>query len=294
MKEIVKYHNNLNSISMRGRTSEEMNFFFAIISKIRNKGIIEIELSTDEIKELIDFRDRNFRWVKILENIANKIMGLRYIEKTDEEIAYFNMFQRFKINIPKKTIQIKVSQDFDYIVNRLTENFTVYELAEFTSLKSTYSKTMYRILKQWRTVGAKEIEIKIFRELLNIPKSYRANDINKRVIAPIKKELPQYFVNLKVKAIKANTQGTPIIAYKFTWQPEKVNSWDPNKYPKKAGKKKRYRSKNGSIEAKKFAERAREQRFARMLEQKEQEQTGEEILEEMQDLNNKEQGENEI
>lgn len=261
---------------MRGRTSEEMNFFFAIISKIRNKGIIEIELSTDEIKELIDFRDRNFRWVKILENIANKIMGLRYIEKTDEEIAYFNMFQRFKINIPKKTIQIKVSQDFDYIVNRLTENFTVYELAEFTSLKSTYSKTMYRILKQWRTVGAKEIEIKIFRELLNIPKSYRANDINKRVIAPIKKELPQYFVNLKVKAIKANTQGTPIIAYKFTWAPEKVNSWDPNRFkeiPSKKPtykKKKPYRGKNSSEEAKEFAKKRREQYFAEVQREKEQ------------------------
>lgn len=285
MKEIVKYHNNLNSISMRGRTSEEMNFFFAIISKIRNKGIIEIELSTNEIKELIDFRDRNFRWVKILENIANKIMGLRYIEKTDEEIAYFNMFQRFKINIPKKTIQIKVSQDFDYIVNRLTENFTVYELAEFTSLKSTYSKTMYRILKQWRTVGAKEIEIKIFRELLNIPKSYRANDINKRVIAPIKKELPQYFVNLKVKPIKANTQGTPIIAYKFTWAPEKVNSWDPNKFKKipskkqtyKSYKKKPYRGKDDTEFAKSYAEKRREKYFAEVQREKEQKEQENEI-----------------
>lgn len=282
---------------MRGRTSEEMNFFFTVISKIRDKGIAEIELSTDTIKDLIDFRDRNFRWVKILENIADKIMGLRYIEKTDTEIAYFNMFQRFKINIPEKKIQIKVSEDFEYIVNQLTTHFTVYELAEFTSLKSTYSKTMYRILKQWRTVGVKEIEIKIFRELLNIPKSYRANDINKRVIAPIKKELPQYFVNLKVKAIKANTQGTPIIAYKFTWTPEKVNSWDPNRFKnnatktnkKQTYKKKRYRSENGAEVAKKIAERRKEEYFKKVIAEKEQGQTGEEILAEMQNLNNKEQ-----
>lgn len=276
MKEIVKYHNNLNSISMRGRTSEEMNFFFTVISKIRDKGIAEIELSTDTIKDLIDFRDRNFRWVKILENIADKIMGLRYIEKTDTEIAYFNMFQRFKINIPEKKIQIKVSEDFEYIVNQLTTHFTVYELAEFTSLKSTYSKTMYRILKQWRTVGVKEIEIKIFRELLNIPKSYRANDINKRVIAPIKKELPQYFVNFKVKVIKANTQGNPITGYKFTWQPEKVNSWDPNRFKKIPSKKatykkkKPYRSKSSSEEAKEFAKKRREKYFEEVQREKEQ------------------------
>lgn len=268
MKEIVKYHNNLNSISMRGWTSEEMNFFFTIISKIRDKGTKEMTLNTDEIKDLIDYSDRNFRWVKILETIVDKIMGLRYIEKTESEIAYFNMFQRFKINIPEKTIQIKVSDDFEYIVNKLTKNFTVYELAEFTSLKSTYSKTMYRILKQWRTVGAKEIEIKIFRELLNIPKSYKANDINKRVIAPIKKELPQYFDNFKVKIIKANTQGTPVIAYKFTWEPEKTSSWDPNKY-KTTSKKKPYRSKDGKEVANKMAERRREEWFKKLAAERE-------------------------
>ncbi|WP_311487967.1 RepB family plasmid replication initiator protein [uncultured Helcococcus sp.] len=32
------------------------------------------------------------------------------------------------------------------MVNKLTANFTVYELAEFTSLRSTYAKAMYRIL----------------------------------------------------------------------------------------------------------------------------------------------------
>ena len=156
---------------------------------------------------------------------------------------------------------------------------------------------MYRILKQWRTVGVKEIEIKIFRELLNIPKSYRANDINKRVIAPIKKELPQYFVNFKVKVIKANTQGNPITGYRFTWQPEKVNSWDPNRFKeipsKKATykKKKRYRSKDGVEVAKKISDRRREEYFKKVIEEKKQGQTGEEILEEMQNLNKEQENE---
>lgn len=276
MKEIVKYNNDLNTISMRGWSAEEMNFFFAVVAKIRDKGKNEIVLNTAEIKELINYNDRENRWIKILENIAAKIMGLKYIEKNDVEIAYFNMFQRFKIKIPEKTIQIKVTSDFEYIVNKLTNNFTTWELAEFTNLKSTYSKTMYRILKQRRTVGNKEVEIKLFRELLNIPKSYKPNDINKRVIAPIRKELPQYFVNFKVKIIKANTRGNPVIAYKFTWIPEKVNGWDPNKYNKTPSKKKKpYRSENGAAEAKSFAEKARAERFKRILEQRREEEKNE-------------------
>lgn len=277
-KEIVKYHNDLNGISTRNWTAEDMNFFFGVISRIRDKGIAEIELSTNDIRELINYDDRENRWVKVLENIADKIMGLKYIEKTDEEIAYFNMFQRFKINIPKKTIQIKVSDDFEYIVNKITGHFTRFELAEFTSLKSVYSKTMYRILKQWRTVGEKKFTIEKLRMILEVPESYTNGMVNKRIIKQIEKELSVLFINFKIKTIKSNAKGNPIIAYKFTWVPEKVNSWDPNRFEKNAtktnkkqtykkGKKKPYRSKNGSIEAKEFAERAREKRFARMLEE---------------------------
>lgn len=180
---------------------------------------------------------------------------------------------------------VEVSPKFEYIANELTKNFTVYELAEFTKIRSTYAKTMYRLIKQWRTVGVQKFDIEEFKEILEIPKNYTANNIQQRVIAQIKKELPQYFVNFKVKIIKANTQGNPITGYKFTWQPEKVNSWDPNRFKnnatktnkKQTYKKKPYRSKNGSIEAKEFAERAREKRFARMLELRKEEEGENEI-----------------
>ena len=92
-----------------------MNFFFAVVAKIRDKGKNKIVLNTAEIKELINYNDRENRWIKILENIAAKIIGLKYIEKNDVEIAYFNMFQRFKIKIPEQTIQIKVTSDFEYV-----------------------------------------------------------------------------------------------------------------------------------------------------------------------------------
>ena len=66
------------------------------------------------------------------------------------------LFNYFEFNTDNRTLDVQVAPMFEYIVNKLTANFTVYELAEFTSLKSTYSKTMYRILKQWKTLGEKE------------------------------------------------------------------------------------------------------------------------------------------
>lgn len=267
--DVVKYHNDLNMVSMRNWTAEDMNFFFAIISKIRDLGTEEINLTTDEIKKIIDYDDRENRWVKILDSIGDKISSLRYIEKSDKKVAYFMIFQRFVIDIDEKTVNLKVSSDFEYIVNKLTRHFTTYELAEFTQIRSTYAKTMYRILKQWRTVGVKEFKIEEFKRLLDMPEYYKPSQINKNVLTPIRKELPQYFKDLKIKVIKANTQGTPVIAYKFTWVPEKTNAWDPNKYNKTPSKKKPYRSEYGAEEAKNYAAKRRQKWFEEIAAERE-------------------------
>ena len=36
--EVVKYHNDLNTVQMRKWTTEEMNFFFSIVAKAKEKG----------------------------------------------------------------------------------------------------------------------------------------------------------------------------------------------------------------------------------------------------------------
>lgn len=229
-REVIKYHNDLNEMPMRNWTSEEMNLFFAMIMKIRDKGTATIELNTDELKAIVDYQDRLYRWRSTIERFADKALTLKFWERSERKTSVMNLFSRIDIDLDSQTMKVKIADDFEYVVNKITKNFTVYELKEFTQLKSTYSKTMYRLLKQWRTVGSKEFSVDKFRVLLDIPNSYTANNIQQRAIKPILKELPQYFEGLKVKVIKANTQGTPVKAYRFTWKPEQTGEWNPNKY----------------------------------------------------------------
>jgi len=240
INEVVKYHNDLNTVSMRNWTAEEMNFFFTIISKVRDNGTEELEFDTGELKELSQFADKHSqRWVDTMTNTADKISQLTYIERTTERVSIMTLFQRFDIYPNERRMTVQVSPNFDYIVNRISANFTTYELSEFTQIKSTYAKSMYRILKQWRTIGKKEFKIEDLKKLLDMPDYYGPSHIDKNVLTPIKKELPCYFEDLKVKKVKANTRGTPVTGYIFTWKPEKTSGkFDPNKYEKKQlGKK---------------------------------------------------------
>ena len=231
--EVVKYHNDLNTVSMRNWSAEEMNFFFTIISKVRDNGTEQLEFNTDELKDLAQFADNHRqRWVDTMTNTADKISQLTYIERTTERISIMTLFQRFDIYPEEQRMTVQVSPNFDYIVNRISVGFTTYELAEFTQIRSTYAKSVYRLLKQWRTIGRKEFKIEDLKRLLDMPDYYGPSEIDKNVLKPVRKELPVYFDNLKIKKVKANTRGTPVTGYIFTWTPEKTGEWVDDKYDK--------------------------------------------------------------
>lgn len=233
MGTLVKHHNDLNTVSMRKWTAEEMNFFFSIIAKSRNEGTKTLVFNTDELKELVNFSQRNAeRWRETIKNCARKVVQLVYFEETEKCFSAMTLFSRFDVNLEDKTIEIEVSKNFNYILNKLDAQFTQYELEEFTKIRSTYAKTGYRLLKQWRTIGKKEFKTEEFKLLMDIPVSYKSSEIDRAVLKPILAQLAPFFENLKVKKVKSNKKGNPVLGYVFTWKPEKTEKWVENKYKK--------------------------------------------------------------
>ena len=235
--EMVKHHNDLNTVIMRKWTAEEMNFFFAIIAKARDKGTSDLVFDKYQLAKLANYSiQHNKRFYDTMDSLANNISQLRYIEKTKNSIEYMPLFTRFKVewedDLSDMQAQVSVSPLFEYILNKLSANFTQYELQEFTSIRSTYAKTAYRLLKQWRTVGRKEFSIDEFKLLLDMPDSYKSSEIDRAVITPILKQLSPYFEDLKVKKIKSKKRGNPVLGYEFTWKKEVAGTYDPDKFNK--------------------------------------------------------------
>lgn len=238
MNEIARYSNQLNTVPMRKWTAEEQNFFFAIVTQARDKGTALLKFEKADLVELANYTlEHNKRFYETIESLGEKLSTMRYKERTSNSFKIMALFQRFEMHwsddLSEMTAEVRVSEDFKYIINRLEADFTQFELKQFTNIRSSYAKEMFKKLKQWRTVGKKEYPVDEFRAMLQVPKSYRATDINQVVLKPIKEELSEYFVGLKVKPIKAKKRGTPVIAYEFTWQAEKTEKWIDGKYDKK-------------------------------------------------------------
>lgn len=228
--EVVKHHNDLNTIPMRNWSKEEMDVFFSIIAKLRNEGTKEVSFDKYELKELANSTIKhNKRYADVIENLIRNVAKIHYIEKSSNRIALMNLFSKFDAtwsdDLSEMNLTVKVTDEFNYVVNKLNSEFTAYELSEFTQIRSTYAKTVYRLLKQWRTIGKKEFKVDDFKRLLDTPDYYGPSHIDRNILEPVMRELPDFFKNLKVKKVKANTRGNPVTGYIFTWVPEKTGKW---------------------------------------------------------------------
>lgn len=239
MKEITRYHNDLNLLITRKWTAEEMDIFFALVTKAQGKGTREIALNKNELEGMIRYSQKsNKRLEKTLEELANHLLDLRYIERNDCGFALMVLFQSFKAVWNKQRtdceITVRVSDSFEYVLNKLNANFTSFEFAEFATLRRTYSKTLYRLLKQYRTTGERYFTVQDFKNLMGIPAGYKSNNIKQKVLDPALTELSGAFPDLAYTTIKAKAKGNPITGYRFTWKPEHPAHWvDPDEYRRK-------------------------------------------------------------
>ncbi len=68
--EIVKYHSELNTIPLRKFTPVEMNLFFSIVSRMREKGDKTVRFTFDQLKDLSNYKGF---CCKVLNLLSNKV-----------------------------------------------------------------------------------------------------------------------------------------------------------------------------------------------------------------------------
>ncbi|MFI8545661.1 replication initiation protein [Enterococcus casseliflavus] len=215
----VKYQNELNLVNLKQFNSKEMDLFFALCARMKNKGLGKIRFTFDELKNLSEYKfTGSHRFVKDLDNLYSKMLQLTYREELDEfgSFSRFVLFNGFEVDVPNKVVQVSVNPQLEGVLNNLTTEFTRFELSAFTSIRSTYSKTLFRLLMQFRSSGYLVIGIEDFRKRLDIPESYQMFNIDQRILKPALKELSAYFNDLKFKKIKAK-KGNKIAKLEFTF-----------------------------------------------------------------------------
>ena len=221
--QILKYHNDINKLKLGIFTEKETNIFFTLLLKARDAQIDEniINISFSELKELSNGDKNNSRFIKSILSLNSKLKSLNQtIETKPGVFNTFSLFGDITTDTNEETIEIPIDDKFKYLVHNFMGNFTIIDFKLLVSLKGNYLKTLYRLLKQWDTKQERIFEIENFREILEIPKSYKMYNIDQKILKPALKELSKYFESLKVEKIK---KGVKIVSIKFKWKSKKKN-----------------------------------------------------------------------
>ena len=230
-KPVVKYHNDLNSITFYSFGAIDFNLFMSICNKMMEKGKSEIEIPFDELRRLSGFNSHwsEEQFIKSMDSMNLKQLLSHGRIDDGRYIKRFVLFPELWIDKEKRVLIVKANENYLYILNELKKNFTRFELQEFVSLDSKYSKTLYRLLKQFRTTGVYVTTLEEFKRLMGVPKSYTNMRIHDKIIKPSMKALKPYFNNLSCEVLYKPERGRPVKGYKFTFKPEKRQEKLPEK-----------------------------------------------------------------
>ena len=237
--KVVRYDNSLNAISFTGFTAVDLNLFMLICASVKDVGQDTVILSYGDLKKSLGLERQTDKYFHAeLKRMSNKLKKIGGSFSTDDEFTEFNLFNEFSGSLKTCRLSVSVNAKYVYLLNNLSGSFTQFELREFIALNSRYSKSLYRILKQFRKTGKYFVDIGTLRALLDCPATYRNREFMRTCLNVAVTELSGYFDGLSVTAIRSHSRGCPITAYQFTFKPVRtdnknqqtiVNRTKPNK-----------------------------------------------------------------
>ena len=223
-RRIVKYDNQLNNLSFRGTgiTDNLLKLFFTLVSKVRDQGSSQVEITFEEMRKLTGekrhFSDSEYK--AVVADLYHVLLDLKLSYDSGPLFGEFNIFTGYEGRLDEGKIVVQATAPAQHLFNGLEANFTRFELEEFISLPGIYPKNLYRLLKGFRHMGHYSVLLKDFRNFLDIPDSYKTKEITRRIIDPsvdvLKKNVPE-FSDLRYEY---SFRGRKAVRVMFTWTPE--------------------------------------------------------------------------
>ncbi|MGL2370069.1 replication initiation protein [Helicobacter pylori] len=202
-KTYITYHNNTNKVNLGKLSEREANLLFAIFQKLKDQGNTLIRFEPQDLKRMLNIDISNERLSEVVIKLWDSIKTADFwkISETETSIIQENymLFSRCKIELNKpskdlKYLEIQLNDNYQYLLNNLgMGQYTSFNLLEFQKVRGKYAKTLYRLLKQYKSTGILSVEWSQFRELLDIPKDYDMRSIDNFVLKIALKELRKIY-----------------------------------------------------------------------------------------------------
>ena len=248
----LSIHREINSSIITFEQEVLMNVFYGLIKKF-NKEIDKsiIEVTKIELWNLMGFKEEHYNSEKIKQVIKqltksntyeisnnSKISGSVFVTEELRDCIRIEIPQTFRKYIfTQKDIDLIVKakqnqkmdvEELDYWDTTLKlkkKSLVLLKEADIYNINGKYSKRLYTLLGQWKKSKKFEIKMDKFKEIMEIPESYKMSHINSKVLALSIKEIEEKtdIKNIRIEKIK-NGRNIDKLIFTFTIkEPSEVN-----------------------------------------------------------------------
>jgi len=219
--EAIRTHNDINSLSFSRFEAVDYDVFFALCVKLRNSGDKKVTLSADELRQFIGYKNKNKKdFARALVATNDKLLTLR-TKVYEEGVIGFNVFQAYYVPKDATDITVLFSEPARYLITDSVNQFIHTRWDEYMKMTTAYSRRLYILLKQWRTVGGHKWRVEDWRGLMDIPDTYRMYDIDRQIFNPARRDFAAAgcFVGLEIIKMKEG-KGNRITHIEFCFKKE--------------------------------------------------------------------------
>lgn len=229
--DVLVFRNELNSIIFPSSfTARDYDIFFTICWYVKQHDYDDardyIDMPFDEIARFYEKDLNKTRFCNEIKEFCKKALGnngtpvIRY--EDDEKLRLSTFFMYLEPMRNKQILRLKM---FKYSLNILFAvfDFMNINMRDFVSIHGKFSKTLYRLLKQYENLKADDNGFKTITfsknkllEFMNFDNNFYGNssEIDRKILNPAIKELKDtFFKDLSVEKIKKNKRE--VVGYSF-------------------------------------------------------------------------------
>jgi len=225
-KEVItKKYNLINA--KYSLTALESKIALTVIALVRKEDDAFFEYQIPIKNFDILSKDRNY---SALKKTCLNLMRKPLTIEDGKDFLIFNWFSSVKYIGRDGIISFKISDELKPYLLELRENFKSYDLKYIMPLKSDYSIRIYELLKQYEKIGSRTFQLDDFRNILEVPKSYKYADIKVKILKLSQREINEHTdIYVTFEDIKPSRSVTGI---KFKIIANISNSLDDKKFMK--------------------------------------------------------------
>lgn len=236
-RTIVKYKTNDDSDQLfnhiKNYSAVKSDIMMFIVANALQNQQKQIVFSSKQLRDMIGYRKSasitNFREAvhAIFKDMSVAGYETEEIDEAGHHHTVFRpFFQKTDIDNSTNTVTVQLSERAAQIFNDFSRStrFNRFSLLQYFQISSKYSKNLFRLLKEKRTLGHRNFSEEELRDKLSVPASYKQADINRRIIKRAFIDLMPYFKNLSYEII--NSRSSDPTKYIFTWTKEKHRQRD--------------------------------------------------------------------